>query len=71
MTDENGKKVKAIGSDATVDLKIEEKEGNIVITYNGQTFTIPKAGDAHPSSKGVATTYICSRIQYAGSKWHL
>ncbi|MDO5017126.1 MAG: PL29 family lyase N-terminal domain-containing protein [Porphyromonas sp.] len=45
LLDENGEKVKAEGSDATVDLDIQEVDGQIIITYNGQTFIIPKGND--------------------------
>lgn len=33
MLDANGKKVKAKGSDSTVDLTIEEKDGKVIITF--------------------------------------
>ena len=42
ILDEDGKPVKAIGSDAEIDLTITETEDSIIIIYNGQTFIIPK-----------------------------
>lgn len=44
MTDENGNRVKAEGSSAEIDLNITEDDDNVYITYNGQTFIIPKKG---------------------------
>ena len=45
ITDPEGNPVKAEGSDAAVDLTITEEGDNIVITYNGATFIIPKASE--------------------------
>lgn len=42
VLDTDGNPVQAIGKDATVDLTITETENAIIITYNGQTFTIYK-----------------------------
>lgn len=38
----DGKPVKAVGSDATVDLTITETDEAIIITFAGKTYTIPK-----------------------------
>ena len=42
----DGKPVKAVGSDAEVDLTITEDENNITIVYDGKTFVISKNSNA-------------------------
>lgn len=42
ILDVNGNPVNAVGSSAEVDLTITETEDAVIISYNGQTFTIPK-----------------------------
>lgn len=37
----DGKPVKAVGQDGTADLDITEKDGVVIIQYNGQTFKLP------------------------------
>jgi len=44
VTDAQGSPVKAVGVEKPVDLTITEDEYSVIITYNGHTFVLPKAG---------------------------
>ncbi|MDN4754458.1 PL29 family lyase N-terminal domain-containing protein [Porphyromonadaceae bacterium W3.11] len=49
VKDTNGNSVKAVGSDASVDLTITEDDDNITIVYEGKTFVIPKKKGETPA----------------------
>ncbi len=58
VLDENGKPVKAVGSDATIDLKITETDEYITIEWNGQTFVISKTAVVAVVSVSVEPTSL-------------
>lgn len=53
VLDENGQPVKAVGSDANIDLVITETDNYITIKWNGQTFVIAKTTNVAVASVSI------------------
>ena len=58
ILDKDGKPVKAVGSDAKIDLNITETEDTITIVWNGKTYVIAKKGKVAVKSVSVEPTTV-------------